>query len=111
MVPNLEDVRANAALCFVSLVSGNRVSREAAKAAGAVECIATLLDGGAEWEGAYLAAMSMQALGLQNEREQERALSPQKASRTSVKEKEVARTGVLREVWALKEEPERWRRR
>ena len=110
-VPHPDELRTNAALCLCALVSGNAVSREAAKKAGAVDALSTMLDGGdPEWEGSYLAAMGMQALGLGDEAAQEKAISPGKAARASVRERGEARTDTLHGVWALKSEPSRWQR-
>ena len=69
--------------------------------AGNTTAIATLLDGDAEWEGAYLSAMAMQALGIADAPAQEKALQ--------VPGSPGERVGTLRAVWALKDEPERWR--
>lgn len=58
--PDGNELRMNAALCLIALTKSNKVSQEAAKKVGAVEAVATLLDGDHEWQGAYLAAMAMQ---------------------------------------------------
>ena len=98
-------------LCLVALVSGNTLSREAAKKAGALEAAATLLDGDHEWEGAYLAAMAMQALGHGDPKAQEKALEDKENDGgAGVVAPGSARHTALRHVWQLKAEPERWRR-
>ena len=108
-------MRTNAALCLCALVSANQVSRDAAKKAGALEAAATLLDGDHEWEGAYLAAMAMHALGHTDPAAQEKALTQTDAKASArVGNEENAplsanRVGALRSVWQLKSEPERWR--
>ena len=107
----MEELRTNAALCLAALTKGNKISVAAAKKAGAVDAIATLFDGDPESEGAYLAAVAMQALGLSDELAQEQALSPGKAARESIREREEARADTLRAVWAMKEEPESWQQR
>ena len=112
---NNNELRTNAALCLVALVKDNRVSQDKAKQLGAVEAVATLLDGDHEWEGSYLAAVAMQALGLPDPKSQETAVAPVQAAQAANKSPdEVAaptgRLGTLRSVWGLKTEPDRWRR-
>ena len=112
--PDAYEMRTNAALCLCALVGGNKVSREAAKKAGAVEALATLLDGDSEERGAYLAAMGMHALGLDTPAAQEKAVAPLQAAAAAKSPEEApaptGRLGALRQVWQLKAEPERWRR-
>lgn len=105
--PDATELRCCAALCLCALVQGNKVSREAAKAAGAVEAAATLLDGDHEWKGAYLAAMAMHALGLSDQKKQEAALAERGFANAPAT---ASRVGTLHKVWQLKSEPERWRR-
>jgi hypothetical protein len=106
-VPKPDDLRANAALCLCALATGNATSREAAKAAGAVEAVATLFDASSEWEGAYLGAMAMQALGLSDPPAMEKALGAQDGTEADG-DGDGGRLGTLRAVWAMKTEPELW---
>ena len=114
--PDPTELRHNAALCLSALVSANAVSREAAKAAGCVEAVATLLDEGKDTQGAYLAAMALQALGLKDAGAQEMALKQrqQELARPGTPEHErlsktmPARVQTVRSVWKLSEEPEHW---
>ena len=69
---------------------------------GALEAVATLFDKDAEWEGAYLGAMAMQALGISDPRAQEKAIAVAAGAGLE------ARTGTLKAIWAMKAEPERW---
>ena len=111
--PDPNELRINAALCLCALVQGNQVSREAAKKAGAVEAAATLLDGDQHWEGTYLAAVAMQALGLSDPAAQEKAVAPlqaEKENEGTATAKPTGRLANLRSVWQLKQEPEGWKR-
>ena len=125
-----EEVRLNAALCLTALVHSNPPSRNAAKAAGAIDAIATLLDappsaaggdgteGHGETETAYVAAMALQALGYADEASQRTAVAPASqhddtrpgGQRAAVSKRTGARVAALRTVWTAKEVPERWRR-
>lgn len=100
--PNPEELRTEATLCLCALTAGNPISQAAAKKAGALEAVATLFDQSAEWEGAYLGAMAMQALGLSDPKAQEKAIAVAAGAGLE------ARTGTLKAVWAMKAEPERW---
>ena len=117
--PDPVELRHNAALCLKALVEGNTVSREAAKKAGAVEALATLLDEGEQSQGAYLAAMALKAFGMTDSSEQERALQERSHSIAAEKHDSLeverlvqtmpARVETVKRVWMLTEEPQNWR--
>ena len=103
-----EEVRCNAALTLVAAVQGNRLSIEAAKKAGCVGALATLLAFGAESTPAYLCAMGLHALGYDHEKAQEAALGYDALEGGGRHSAEQANLAALRAVWLLKSEPQGW---
>lgn len=101
-----EEVRCNAALTLVAAVQGNRLSIEAAKKAGCVGALATLLAFGAESTPAYLCAMGLHALGYDHEKAQEAALGYDALEGGGRHSAEQANLAALRAVWLLKSEPQ-----
>ena len=118
VAPDYAELRQNAGLCVASLVSANKLSKEAARKAGCVEALLTLLDAGgfgggggggassaAASQSAYLAVMALQGLGMLDQSAQETAARRgEGAGRLGEK-----RAASLKKVWELKKVPSEWK--
>ena len=101
-----DELRRNAALASATLVAAHKAAIADARAAGLVEALVGLLDGGAEDEAAVLGIMGLKALGLRELGQQERAvraLSTLAGGTAAAADERLAvhRVAALKAVWAM----------
>lgn len=101
-----DELRRNAALASATLVAAHKASIADARAAGLVEALVGLLDGGADDEAAVLGVMGLKALGLRELGQQEgavRALSTLAGGAAAAADERLAvhRVAALKAVWAM----------